>query len=40
MATGLPYWMPPELGDDLNDYWLKYGVSALAREIKELRYEA
>ena len=29
MATGLPYWMPPELGDDLNDYWLRvWGVCA------------
>jgi len=34
--TGLPYWMPPEIGD-ANDYYRKHGARALADCLRELR---
>lgn len=36
VKTGLPWWMPPELGD-ANDYMQRHGVRALAKELNELR---
>lgn len=35
--TGLPWWMPPEVGMDANDFHLAYGVRALANELNGLR---
>ena len=32
--TGVPYWMPSEVGTDANDYFVKYGVEALAEELR------
>ncbi len=34
--TGLPYWMPPEVGTDANDYMLRHGIEALAEELREV----
>lgn len=36
--TGLPYWMPPEVGTDANDFHLTYGLGALARELARMIY--
>jgi putative DNA primase/helicase len=33
METGLPYWMAPVEGDDLNDYWRKNGTFKTSQEI-------
>lgn len=33
--TGLRYWLPPEPGD-ANDYYLRHGLRALARELRKL----
>ena len=33
--TGLPYWMPPEVGMDANDYHQQYGIAALAEALRE-----
>lgn len=37
MQTGLPWWMPPDVGQDANDYMLAHGVRALASELNGLR---
>ncbi len=34
--TGLPYWMPTEAGTDANDFYQRYGVRALASELREV----
>ena len=34
--TGLPFWIPPDSETDANDYMLKYGVEALADELRSL----
>ena len=34
--TGLPYWMPPEVGDDANDFHQKHGARALADALMGL----
>ena len=34
--TGLPYWMPPDAGDDANDFHQKHGARALADALREL----
>ena len=33
--TGLPYWLPPEVGD-ANDFHQRYGVEALAEELRKM----
>lgn len=35
--TGLPWWMPSEVGMDANDFHLAHGVRALAGELNGLR---
>lgn len=41
IATGLPYWMPPEPGTDINDFHMKHGTfrasQVLGRWLRELR---
>ena len=37
--TGLPYFMPPVVGHDFNDYWLKNGTFTASMEIKRLIYK-
>ena len=37
--TGLPYWMPPEIGD-ANDFHMRHGLRALAEALNGLRREA
>ena len=32
--TGLPYWMPPDVGTDANDWYQKHGVKALADALR------
>lgn len=32
--AGVPYWMPPEVGD-ANDFFLAHGVDALAKELRQ-----
>lgn len=34
LKTGLPYWMPPTIGMDANDYHQKEGVDALAQALR------
>lgn len=34
--TGLPYWLPPDVGSDANDYHARCGVRALADRLREL----
>ena len=34
--TGLPWWMPPKVGMDANDWHMSQGVSALADGITRL----
>lgn len=36
--AGLPYFMPPDVGDDFNDYWRKVGTFKAARVLKDLIY--
>ncbi len=36
LATGLPWCMPPDAGDDANDFHLKHGVRALAEMMREM----
>lgn len=36
-AAGLPYWMPPDVGTDANDYHMARGVRSLAAAINTLR---
>lgn len=36
-ATGLPWWMPPDLDTDANDFHARYGVRNLAMKCNELR---
>lgn len=40
-ATGLPYWMPPEAGTDINDYHRKHGTfrasQTIGRWLREMR---
>ena len=31
--TGLPFWMPPNSGEDANDYWRREGTQRLADQI-------
>lgn len=38
--TGLPWWMPPEVGTDANDFHRAHGVQALANAIRDLRRQA
>lgn len=33
IATGLPYWMPPTVGDDINDWHKKVGTFKASQEI-------
>ncbi len=33
-----PYWMPPDVGFDANDYHQKYGIDALASAILNFRF--
>lgn len=35
---GRPYWLPPEAGQDANDYHLARGLDALASELRAFRY--
>lgn len=35
--SGLPWWMPPGVGQDANDYMLAHGVRALADCLNDLR---
>ena len=35
-ATGLRYWMPPDVGTDANDYHRKHGLFALSQRVREL----
>ena len=35
--TGLPFWMPPEIGD-ANDHHRRHGIAALAASLNELRF--
>ena len=35
-ATGLPYWMPPDVDTDANDFHLAYGIGKLASELRGL----
>lgn len=37
VAAGLPWWMPPDVGTDANDYHLAAGVRPLAAAINTLR---
>lgn len=39
-AAGIPWWMPPDVGHDANDYHRVRGVAALAAEINALRRSA
>ena len=32
--TGLPYWMPPDVGTDANDWYQRHGVKALADALR------
>ena len=32
-ATGLPYWYPPDVGKDANDFHLEHGLQPLAQEL-------
>ena len=34
--TGLPYWMPPDIGFDFNDYHIKYGLFKASQAINKL----
>ena len=34
--TGLPYWMPPDVGTDANDFHQRHGVKALADALREM----
>ena len=34
-ATGLPYWMPPEVGTDLNDRHIDIGLFRLSQDIRK-----
>lgn len=33
--TGMPYYLPPEAGDDLNDYYMKYGAERIEKALWE-----
>ncbi len=33
-ATGMPYWMPPVIDFDANDYMLQWGLPAVAEELR------
>ena len=35
--TGLPYWMPPDVGTDANDFHQAHGVEALAKELRRMQ---
>lgn len=35
--TGLPYWMPPKINTDANDFHVEHGIRALAKELNLLR---
>lgn len=35
--TGLPWWMPPDVGMDANDFHLAHGIRSLANALNELR---
>ena len=37
-ALERPYWMPPDPGDDANDYHVKHGLDALAGALRDFRY--
>jgi putative DNA primase/helicase len=34
-ATGLPFWMPPEEGTDLNDRHIDIGLFRLSQDIRK-----
>ena len=34
LKTGLPYWMPPDVGTDANDFHQRHGVKALADALR------
>lgn len=34
--SGRPWWMPPDVGTDANDYHLEYGIEALVQAVREL----
>ena len=36
VSTQLPWWMPPDVGDDGNDHALKYGVKSLADGLRSI----
>ena len=36
LKTGLPYWMPPDVGQDANDFHKKMGIHALAASLRDL----
>ena len=33
VAKGLPYWMPPTPGEDINDVWKRDGVFRTSQQI-------
>ena len=41
IATGLPFWMPPDPGTDINDFHVKHGTfrasQLIGRWLRELR---
>jgi putative DNA primase/helicase len=39
-ATGLPYWMPPEVGFDFNDYHQSRGTFAAGMELRKFLQQA
>ena len=38
--TGLPFWQPPDIDTDANDFHARYGVRALAQAMQEIRKAA
>ena len=34
--TGLPFWKPPGVGEDANDFWQREGTEALADRLRDL----
>ena len=36
--TGLPWWMPPDVGMDANDFHASAGLDALARHLRRLTF--